>query len=170
MVSMSSIYSKLINFILEHEGEEWFSAREFAEKHNFNYHTTRKYLEELANTGYLERIKQGKVIYYRLINPHKLAEHEKELARRDMFKVYREEIERLRNEIKKLRFLLSQYNDLIDEETLRRIPDDPITAINTEKNKQDEHEKRLELIMELLYRKFCERDLIRVKPKPEPEI
>jgi len=162
---MSSIYAKLINFILTHEGEAWFSAREFAEKHGFNYHTTRKYLEELAEAHYLERMKQGKITYYRLVNPHRLAQHEREIARKEMYQVYRAQIQELTQKLRETRQKLAQYEQLLANE-----PEKPISLINTNKNKQDEHEKRLELIMELLYRKFCERDLIRVKPKPEPEI
>lgn len=155
---MSRIYSKLITFILEHEGDNWFNAREFAEKYSFNYHTTRKYLEELADTGYLQRMKQGKITYYRLVNPHRLSELEKELARKDMLKTYREEIERLRKEIRKLRKMLSQYENLLDEETLRKTPEEPIV------NTAETGDKSLvEVIMDLLYEKYCTKPIIRIK-------
>ena len=155
---MSSIYSKLINFILTHEGENWFTSREFAEKYRLNYHSVRRYLQELAEAGYLEKMKQGKITYYRLVNPHRLSQLERELARKDMLKAYREEIENLRKEIRKLRFKLSQYENLIDEETLRKTPEEPIIQVSEEKPKDT-----IELIMDLLYQKYCTSDIIRVK-------
>lgn len=161
---MSSIYSRLITFILEHEGDNWFSAREFAEKYQLNYHTTRKYLEELADTGYLQRMKQGKLTYYKLINPHKLSEFEKELARKDMLRTYVEKIKKLTEENRKLRFLVSQYKNLIDEEELRRMPDDPVIDLSTPKTKKD----RIELFVDILHEIWTRKNLIRVKNKPEP--
>ena len=161
---MSTIYSRLISFILEYWGEEEFTARQFAEKHNFNYHTVRKYLEELADTGYLETRKNRKRVFYRLRNPHKLSELERELAGKDMFKAYREEIERLRKEIRKLRFKLSQYKNLIDEEELRRTPDSSVISLSTPTREKS----TVERIMDILYEMYCTKNLIRVKNEPEP--
>ena len=155
---MSSIYSKLITFILEHEGDNWFSAREFAEKYSFNYHSVRRYLLELAETGYLETRREGRQTFYKLKNPHQLAELERELARKDMIRAQAEEIKKLREEIKKLRFLLSQYNNLIDEETLRKTPEEPIIQVSEEKPKDT-----IEVIMDLLYQKYCTSNIIKVK-------
>ena len=156
---MSSIYAKLINFILTHEGENWFTSREFAEKYHLNWHSVRKYLNELALAGYLEKMKQGKFTYYRLKNPHRLAEYEREIAKSEMLEVYRQQIEELTQKLRETRRKLAEYEKLLAE-----TPDEPV--VPSEVKKVD----YAKLITELLYQKWCTKNFMRIKHKPEPEI
>ena len=186
-----SVYSRLIAFIRDHEGEEWFSPREFAQKYGFNYHTVRKYLEELSQAGYLESKKEGKYVFYRLINPHKLSEKEQELAQKEslrwfsyQFKNLAENFRQIRHELKQRIQLLEEENEELRsqierlrsenrqlklkltnyEDLLRTTPEVPISTVNKGKKMS-----RIELITELLHQKFCTKNLIKVKNEPEPE-
>ena len=186
-----TVYSRLIAFIRDHEGEEWINPREFAQKYGFNYHTVRKYLEELSQAGYLESKKEGKYVFYRLINPHKLSEKEQELAQKEslrwfsyQFKNLAENFRQIRHELKQRLQLLEEENEELKAENrklklenkhlraqisnlqrlLAETPEEPIITYNKEKPKS-----RIELIVDLMHQKLCRSDLIRVKPKPEPQ-
>ena len=202
-----TVYSQLISIILRDYGEEWFSPIQFAQKHGYNYHSVRKYLQELAEAGYLEKAKHGKFVYYRLKNPHKLSEEERKLMQKqslrwfsqqfrllgENFKMIRQRLQLLEEENRDLRFQIQKLEERYKkekserqkvekenkqlklkltqyEELLSQTPERPISLINTYKNIEDEHEKRLMLIAEGLYQKFCTKNLIRVKSKPEPEL
>ena len=187
-----TVYSQLISTILRDYGDNWFSPRELAKKHNWNYHSIRKYLMELADTGYLESKKVGKFVYYRLKNPNKLSEKEQELAQKEslrwfsqQFKLLGEnfrqirlsleaEVERLKEKNEELKaenrklklenkHLRAQISNL--QRLLAETPEEPIITYNKEKPKS-----RIELIVDLMHQKLCQSDLIRVKPKPEPEL
>jgi len=74
---------------------------------------------------------------------------------------YRRQIEELKMKIRELRYRLSQY-----EELLRETPAEPLIA-----TRKSEEKSTVELIMDLLYEKYCTKPIIEIKsPKREKQV
>ena len=180
-----TVYSQLISIILRDYGDNWFTARELAQLHGYNYNSVRRYLLDLAESGYLEVQRSGRQTFYKLKNPHKLAELEEELTQKELPRIFaqqfrsladnfrqiraelKSELERLeaeneelkaenqnlRTENKLLKMKLTEFESL-----LRETPEEPIITHNKGRPKDT-----IELIMDLLYQKYCTSNIIKVK-------
>jgi len=167
---MPSVYSQLISSILKHWGEGEFTARELAERYNLNYNSVRRYLGELTEAGYLAVRKDGRVNYYKLINPQKLSEVEERLSNREALRDLILKIQELTEEFAKVRSRLSQIEAQL--EVLRNEPSEPVTLQedlskvpdkSIVSSAKDSEKSTIEQIMDILYELYTRKNVIKCK-------